>query len=114
MMQREPSLRDALDRFAALENGPWRGWRQSATGSSPSGHRQRKHPDGPGSKPLPVFDWESAAIAAPGLGLRRFATLGVEVQKDVAGHYVDYLQAKGISVDVDDVLFVNGCRAGAR
>jgi hypothetical protein len=60
----------------------------------------------PAPSPVIIFDWETAGIAPPGVSLRRFEKLDVETRVDLAQHYVDYLEAKGISVALADVLFV--------
>ena len=107
IMRRAPTFPAALDRFAAMEEG-------ALSRLATIGNRFFSHQDiasgnmllPPAPNPPAVLDWESAAIAAPGVGLRRFATLDIDTQWDAAQHYVDYLETKGISVKFRDVLFV--------
>jgi hypothetical protein len=109
MLQREPYLQDALDRFAALEAGALA--RLASIGNRFFSHQDISAGNAlltPAPNPVLIIDWESAGIAAPGASLRRFVSPDMETRADVAQHYVDYLQANGTSVDVDDVLFVMG------
>ncbi|MCW5705443.1 MAG: hypothetical protein KIT82_23030 [Bradyrhizobium sp.] len=107
MLQRDPSLRDALDRFAALEAG-------ALARLASIGDRYFSHQDisggnvlvGPAPAAVVILDWESAAIAAPGASLRRLERLDAETRLEAAQHYVDCLQAKGMFLEVADVLFV--------
>lgn len=107
IMGRAPSFPEMLDRLAALEEGALA--RLARIGSRFFSHQDIASGNlllPPVPHPLTILDWESAAIAAPGVGLRRFATLSIDIQKDAAQHYVACLEAKGISVDFRDVLFV--------
>ena len=109
LLRRDPTLLSALDHFATLEKGALA--RLAAIGNRFFSHQDIASGNvllPPAPDPVAILDWESAAIAAPGVGLRRFATFNMKIQQAVAEHYVAYLQTKGISLEVGDVLFVMG------